>query len=117
MDAAAEATDSFDFEVLSLNMINNAVLALKQFAVLSKSSSSSFVIQRPRLSALYRKLKYSLAVARTRLNHLVTPTVSDADPRDFTFVAPQSSSTQSDTMLNEYQELFFAANTTHSAKI
>lgn len=108
---------AFDLEVLSLNMLNNAVLSLRQFGALRRTAGSqaSFEIDHTRLSALHRKLKYVLSVTRSKMNELVklVRSIDQNNERDFSFVE-SSSLEQGAEFIAEYQEIFIKPN---SAKI
>jgi hypothetical protein len=117
-------TGSFDFELLSLNLINNSVLALKQFSVLSAASRGGRnEIDRAGLIVLYRKLKSVLDVLRPRLNELIRFSRSiernDDDQRDFCF-HEESSIVENDRgalFLSEYQDSFHQKHPIISSKI
>lgn len=115
-------TGSFDFELLSLNQINNSVLALKQFSVLSASRGGRNEIDRAGLIVLYRKLKSVLDVLRPRLNELIRLSRSiernDDDQRDFSFhedVVVEND--RGALFLSEYQDSFHQKHPIISSKI
>lgn len=115
-------TGSFDFELLSLNQINNSVLALKQFCVLSASRGGRNEIDRAGLIVLYRKLKSVLDVLRPRLNELIRLSRSigrnNDDQRDFSFhedVVVEND--RGALFLSEYQDSFHQKHPIISSKI
>lgn len=124
---ARVAGGAYDMEALSLNMINNSLMTLKQFGALRRGRQhTANEIDRPLLWSLIRKLKYVLNVLRPKLNETIRLARSidpNDDERDFSFcengnllassstTAACSSSPQKNDqqLIAEYQELFTKA--------
>ena len=64
------ATHLFDFEALSLNLISNAVLSLRQFDILTKCQTNNFEINLNKLKCLNESLKYAIRTNRFKLRRL-----------------------------------------------
>lgn len=112
---------AYDLEALSLNMINNSLMTLKQFGALRRGQNQTDnEIDRARLWSLIRKLKYVLNVLRPKLNETIRLARSidpNDDERDFSFCencnlassVPWSSPQNDQQLIAEYQELFTKA--------
>lgn len=127
LSSSSSSASAFDLEALSLNMINNSVLALKQFGALLVTSQSQpsrlFVIDRARLWSVLRKLNYVLKASRAKLNESIrlARSIEPIDSDDFGGFhkiheihddhnrQPASPEAQDEFLLAEYQELFIAA--------
>ena len=68
--ATPNSRDLFDFEGLSLNLISNAVLSLRQFGILQKNAASHYEISTSQLAKLNETLKFIVKINRLKLQTL-----------------------------------------------
>lgn len=113
---------NFDFEILSLNMITNAVQSLRQFGVASKSE-----IKLDKLKFLVSKLTYLTRINRIKSNSLIKlSNLFDmtlpqfASEKDFHFVEQSTDRGGEGTageMVVEYEKFFVLKNSSLVSKI
>jgi hypothetical protein len=103
-----------DLEILSLNMLSNSLLTLKQFGILWSTNGPPYKINREKLVGLSKKLAYIVQIVRLRSNQLARlgqsfVDSSDAEGFDFAHDETQNEQIDKNELLGEYENHFISA--------